>query len=688
MGKIGTILRGRYEIITELGKGGMSTVYLAKDLNLDSYWAVKQVNYTSQVDMDCFKKEVELLACLNHAYIPRIVDRIEIQRDYYVIMDFVDGTSLGRKVQAEGPLKEKEVVEMAKMLCEVLDYLHNARQNPIVYRDMKPDNVMLTQSGKIKLIDFGIAKECVRGQVEQGANIGTKGYAAPEQYRGTSNILDERTDIYSLGATLYYLVTGIVPGKPPNAIKSVRQIDSSLSEGLEYIILKCANDDPEKRYQNCKELNNDLENIDKLTSTYRGVMRKKLMAFVACIFFSIVFGICSYLGYRDLQYERLDKYDEAFKEATAYERQEDYENAAKAYSDAIEHKPSDIDTYIKLFNVLLPYPTEDDYIEKTKSAIDEIRIRYLDNKKSAMYKDSRLMYQVVKKCVEINDPSYCLYAVDYIEDIKNSSEYKNGTISEDEIHVYEIVATNSSKNISTFDFISFQEALDRLEEYTDEEVTTANERLDNYYLLIKIYSTYPANLNNAYDKIYEIGTKAKEVIDSNIQSDDLTFNSVIPMYELVASSLYNSTINISDDEEKEETYFLSLEWVEYIEDLNQELSDALVQKKANTYKGLFDLYNTDENKHLIDNRVSGYLDSAIEIYRSIVDKKNNDLLANVQLAQAYLDKELLKEEGQRNFTNVKSAYERAERISNENVEQSITALSQFSSLKKQIENLE
>ena len=176
---IGTVLRDRYELITELGKGGMSTVYLAKDRNLDSYWAVKQVKNSSSVDIDAFKKEVELLSSLSHSDIPRIVDRIEVNDDFFVVMDFVDGTSLGKKVLTEGPLPEDHVVEWEKMLCDVLDYLHHAKANPIIYRDMKPDNVMLTQSGRIKLIDFGIARECRHGEKQTGASIGTRGYAAP-----------------------------------------------------------------------------------------------------------------------------------------------------------------------------------------------------------------------------------------------------------------------------------------------------------------------------------------------------------------------------------------------------------------------------------------------------------------------------------------------------------------------------
>ena len=104
---VGTVLRERYEIIAEIGKGGMSTVYLAKDKNLGSYWAVKQVKNDKNVDIEAFKKEVELLSSLSHSDIPRIVDRIDAGEDFFVVMDFIDGTSLGKKVMNEGPIKEK-----------------------------------------------------------------------------------------------------------------------------------------------------------------------------------------------------------------------------------------------------------------------------------------------------------------------------------------------------------------------------------------------------------------------------------------------------------------------------------------------------------------------------------------------------------------------------------------------------
>lgn len=286
MRMVGKVLNERYELIAELGKGGMGSVYLARDKILGSYWAVKQVKNNKSVDVEAFKKEVELLSTLNYPDVPRIVDRIELGEDFFVVMDFIDGVSLSKKVEAEGPQPEKDVVEWAKLLCDTLDYLHTTKSNPIIYRDMKPDNIMLTKNGRVKLIDFGIAIECVKGQPYLGPKVGTKGYAAPEQY--VNDVLDERTDIYSLGVTLYYLVTATTPGASPESIRPIREINPTLSEGLEYIIEKCTQADPKDRYQNCKELKRDLENINMLNSKYRKAMKKSLLH-LAVVYYVFLF---------------------------------------------------------------------------------------------------------------------------------------------------------------------------------------------------------------------------------------------------------------------------------------------------------------------------------------------------------------------------------------------------------------
>lgn len=681
MSAIGTVLRDRYEMIAELGKGGMSTVFLAKDKILDSYWAVKKVKNSTSIDIEAFKKEVELLSSLSHSDIPRIIDRIELDDDFYVIMDFIDGTSLAKKVLLEGPLPENDVVEWAKMLCDVLEYLHTVKSNPIIYRDMKPDNIMLINSGRVKLIDFGIAKECRRGEKQAGSSIGTKGYAAPEQYKGASNILDERTDIYSLGATLFYLVTGLVPGKPPKAVRPIRQINPSLSEGLEYIILKCTDDDPENRYQSCRELKADLNNIQQLTSAYRKKMAGKLVSFISCFLACIICLGIAYIGYTGEEKQKEDNYQHYYELAINADRNGDYETAAFNYQTAISYKPGDIEMHLLYFKTILPQHGDKNGKQKTKEAVDIMRNKYIDNSQSPMYLNDKLLYQVVKKCVEVNDPVYASYAVDYIAILKNYE------FAADDLSSYEIIALNCAKNIVTQDFAAFGSALLSLETTTNDTAMSADNKLENYYTIMVMYSAYPTYLEDSYLHIYEVGKKAKGIIDTNLESEELTFNNIIPMYELVASSLYNNAVTISDQDEKASQFYLCLEWFSYLDDLNDDLTETLWFKKANAYKGVFDIHNTAGNAGEIDDTIIVYLDNAITEYERIINAYPDSFLGYVYITRACLDKELIKTSiSGRDFSKTEYYYAILLEMKNSDKNLSNIALSQFSSLKQAMIN--
>ena len=681
MSAIGLVLRERYEIIAELGKGGMSTVFLAKDKILDSFWAVKQVKNNLNIDIDAFKKEVALLSSLSHSDIPRIIDRIEKGDDFFVIMDFIDGTSLGKKVLLEGAQSEQDVVEWAKMLCEVLDYLHTVRDNPIIYRDMKPDNVMLIKSGRVKLIDFGIAKECRRGHKQTGASIGTKGYAAPEQYKGASNVLDERTDIYSLGATLFYLITGLVPDKPPKAIRPIRQINPALSEGLEYIISKCTQDDPNDRYQNCRELLEDLNNIQQLTSSFRRKMSRKLFSFAA-VFTACMLGLAMLLvGQAGIQKENEDNYQHYYKQAVSASRGGDYAAAAQHYAKAIDYKIDSVDTYLLYFNALLPQDSNENERQQTKEAIDIMRNGFLDNQQSTMYQNAQLMYQVVKKCVEVSDAVYAAYAVDYIEILKAQA------FPAEDLDCFEIIASNCSRNLATQDFEAFNKALIDLEATTDHMTMQVDDALENYYTIMIMYSEYPTYLENAPVRIHEVGLKAKSLIEANLSVDSLTFNSMIPMYELVASNLYNNALTIRDIDEREDQLLRCLEWFGYLDDLNTDLAEMMWLKKAGANKSIFDIHNTPNRQGALGSTTMAYLDRSIDEYNALMQVYPASFLGQVHLTRAYVDKEMAKtDEAQRDFSVVKTCYARLEQMKNSDRNQSSIALSQFSSLKQAIAN--
>ena len=256
--EIGDFFNGRYVIEKILGRGGMGTVYLARNINTETFWAIKEICRREDSGIDLMA-EPKLLKKLDHPALPVLFDILEQDGKLYLISDYIDGISLDQKLAVEGKIAEEIVVDWAIQLCKALDYLHTLQPNPIIYRDMKPSNIILASNGILKMIDFGIAREYKAENDTDTVYIGTRGYAAPEQY-GTGQT-SAVSDIYSLGVTLHQLLTGKSPVEPPYGLKAVRFYDACISAGLESVILKCTCDNPDERYQSAAELLLELENL-------------------------------------------------------------------------------------------------------------------------------------------------------------------------------------------------------------------------------------------------------------------------------------------------------------------------------------------------------------------------------------------------------------------------------------------
>ncbi|HEX2945150.1 MAG TPA: serine/threonine-protein kinase [Clostridia bacterium] len=263
----GDFFNGRYVIEDILGQGGMGTVYLARNINTDTFWAIKEFAGLNGLDTDLMA-EPNLLKKLEHPALPRLFDILEQDGKAYMVFDYISGISLDKKLEAEGRVACDTVVEWAIQLCRALEYLHGQKPNPIIYRDMKPSNIILTGNGTLKLIDFGIAREYKPKSTADTVFIGTRGYAAPEQY-GTGQT-GAASDIYSLGVTLHQLLTGKNPAESPFGLKPVRFYDDSLSPILEAIISKCTCENSKDRYQSATELLSELEGFrrDRETSVW------------------------------------------------------------------------------------------------------------------------------------------------------------------------------------------------------------------------------------------------------------------------------------------------------------------------------------------------------------------------------------------------------------------------------------
>ena len=342
--EIGSLIDGKYKILNKVGQGGMSVVYLAMNEKANKQWAIKEVRKDGVKDFEIVKQglvaETDLLKKLSHPSLPSIIDVIEGPDTFLIVMDYIQGNPLSKALEEYGAQPQEYVIEWAKQLCDVLEYLHT-RTPPIIYRDMKPANIMLKPDGNICLIDFGTAREFKEKNLADTTCLGTVGYAAPEQFGGMGQT-DARTDIYCLGATLYHLVTGRNPCDPPYEILPIRQVNPALSSGLERIIQKCTQRNPDDRYQSCAELMYALENYEKIDDAYRKKQKRKLGLFLASAGLTLAFGAASLWGYLSGEQKKTENYDLMLRSAST----------AQDCYDAILTDPSRSEAYEQLADLL------------------------------------------------------------------------------------------------------------------------------------------------------------------------------------------------------------------------------------------------------------------------------------------------------------------------------------------------
>ena len=330
----------------------MSVVYLAMNERANKQWAIKEVRKDGVKDYDVVRQgliaETDILKRLNHPHLPSIIDVIDRDDTFLIVMDYIEGKSLDHWLKKDGAQPQEKVVEWAKQICDVLGYLHS-RKPPIIYRDLKPANVMLKPDGQIMIIDFGTAREFKETSIEDTSCLGTQGYAAPEQYGGHGQT-DARTDIYTLGATMYHLLTGHNPSLPPYEMYPIRRWNPALSSGLEKIVLKCTQRNPNDRYQNCAELMYALEHYGELDSAYRRKQSIKWKSFVASCALTVV-SLAGSIGFKVAESKTIkNSYDGYISEATKVTTQEE---RADYYEKAIKIDPEREEGYLELLDLFV-----------------------------------------------------------------------------------------------------------------------------------------------------------------------------------------------------------------------------------------------------------------------------------------------------------------------------------------------
>lgn len=255
-----TLLAGRYLMLCKIGQGGMAAVYQARDVRLPGkLWAIKEMSDVAITDpaekrraINGFLREAQILASLDHPNIPKVIDSFEHRGNHYLVLEYVDGDTLETLLIVKGhPFSEAEVGPWLDQLLSALAYLH-ARRPPVIFRDLKSGNIMLSRSGQIKLIDFGIARFFQAGKAKDTTLLGTVGYAPPEQHGQGQT--DARSDIYALGATLHRLLTGHDPTTTPFHLPPVRQLNPGISQVMEQVITRSLEHNPRNRWQSIHEI--------------------------------------------------------------------------------------------------------------------------------------------------------------------------------------------------------------------------------------------------------------------------------------------------------------------------------------------------------------------------------------------------------------------------------------------------
>lgn len=560
MATVGQVIDDKYEILTLIGQGGMSKVYLARDKRLNKQWAVKEIqkkarDKNNEVVVQSAIAEANMIKQLDHPSIVRIVDIIDNPDVIYIIEDYIEGETLNTILEENGAQPQELVIEWAMQICEALEYLHT-RKPAIIYRDMKPSNVMLKPDGNIKIIDFGIAREYKEQSLADTVSLGTKGYAAPEQFGGKGQT-DARTDVYCLGVTLYHLVTGHSPCDPPYEIYPIRHWNPQLDPGLEAVIEKCTQLNPNDRYQSCAELLYALQHYQENGAAYRAKQKKKLGTFIATAAACLLFAFVGVLGiFMRIQTNNAD-YQQNILQA---EKASSTEEKLSYYSTAVDIKPLVMDAYLGMVNAVKDdaiFTTEEETAIKKKLNANVSALRNEEGYAEVAFEVGKVYwyyYDYGKTQTADNDATRMKSAIQWFEDaVKYGSE-------SDEFYTMAVVYRDIGKFNRDIN-LSVQEA-------TDSD---------------KMYLSYWNNLSNLVG-IITSSEDESEIVELEIYK--LALNSM----ETYARKFKKATVGQSEMQKLFDTVKQALNNVSTTSDTTEDLKTSVVNRISQTQVAIDNAY--------------------------------------------------------------------------------------------------
>ncbi len=561
--EIGSLVDGKYKILSEIGHGGMSVVYMALNEKANKTWAIKEVRKDGVLDFEAVKQglivETDMLKKLNHPNLPSIIDVIEDDETFLIVMDYIEGHSLSKALEEYGAQPQEHVIEWAKQLCDVLGYLHS-REPAIIYRDMKPANVMLND-GKVTLIDFGTAREFKAKNLADTTCLGTIGYAAPEQFGGMGQT-DGRTDIYCLGATLYHLVTGHNPSEPPYEMKPIRQINPSLSTGLEKIIEKCTQKDPNQRYQSAAELMYALDHYKEFDDEHIRKQKRKLGTFIATSALAVAFAIGGFAFDHVANLRATDSYQELLDDA---KRSNDYAEKLELYDEclAIPNKAGEKDAYLGLIQA---------YKEDEAFSVEEANqlAKYIKNHKDEIQQNQENYTEI---CFEVGKLYWYYYEYsegnsNQVTNAKSSIEWFSDVLSNaPEDYPYLGMATVYS-NIGTF----YRDLTTNVTEASDKG--TYKPLYDNLLELLNMVAVDETESEIVRLELLELSRSALQQYATKFKGDGVTKEELNTMFNLISDTT-KALETTTDKTEEKKNHTIS-----FLEDTKNTIETAFSTSKG------------------------------------------------------------------------------------------------------------
>lgn len=388
----GSVINDTYRIDAKIGAGGGGTVYKAYHLRLQKYVVVKRIN-DAWVDVMDSRKEADIIKNLKHQYLPQAYDFLHLTDGIYTVMDFVPGESLDKYIKSGYQFRQEQILYWTKQVTEALVYLHSLTP-PIIHSDIKPANIMINLEGNVCLIDFNVS---MTGTPDSSISATSRGYAAPEQYLNIQPVnqpqpgvpyvpkyqfdmdspLDARSDIYSLGATLYHLMTGQRPPKLPEQRLPEIPLDlPGYDEALIKIVNKMTAYDPRSRYQSAEELLYDLEHINELDARHVHKKRRKLILAVVLAALVVAAAVTGLFVYLNMQKQSEQAFEDKLVYAANLTDKGEYEAAQKAYEEAMQMNGDRIGSYTGMLKL---YSDQGNYDKAIEYAKDTLAEHHFDN---------------------------------------------------------------------------------------------------------------------------------------------------------------------------------------------------------------------------------------------------------------------------------------------------------------------